>query len=325
MPGEPPPLRLPPWSVHPDRLRNQLAAIKAALGGPTPAEGLTAASSQWSADLHGDLAQRIRRVIDAIQELDPVQHSFRSGSPYRPADDLGSIKETVVQLRRAWRRRFEGVLGPEKTALLAAFLKRPIADFLGLLECGHNENSHSFVLRWLLDHRCAPHIAPAVLDGLVGVFEDADEWRKRLGAARAANSLVVRREVRIGHELVEADALDRIDLLISGPDFILAIENKVQSVEHNNQTWTYWKWLESLPQADLRGAIFLTPTGIPAGCPGFRPVSYIELAALLLEGPSRSELEPAEDVVIASYFKTLANHVLAREFRAVTADPEEMQ
>jgi hypothetical protein len=195
-----------------------------------------------------------------------------------------------------------------------------VPDLLGVLGDEENENAHSKVLRWLLDYHSAPHIASAALNALVGVFDSPDEWRKRLASARAMESLTVRREVSIGPELVETSALDRVDILISGPDFMLALENKVHSTEHNRQTWTYWNWLERQPnrRASLRGGIFLTPTGSRAACHHFRSVSYLELLALLLEGPAQGPLPNDEEVVLAGYIKTLANRVLARELRIVT-------
>jgi len=321
---QPPALRAPAWSVRSERLQELLSQLRAALSGLGALDLAGLSVSVQIAEQHRELAQRIGRTVEEIRKLNPSQY-VRAGEPYHPPDQLAAVKHTVVELRRAWCERFEALFGREKTLLLGRLLKSPVPDLLGILGYGDDENAHSDMLRWLLDHRTAPHVAPAALGALVSRLEHPEEWKRRLREARTSDSMTVRREARIGHELVDVDALDRVDVILSGPDFVLAIENKVRSAEHDRQTWTYWTSLDSLPQGILRGALFLTPTGLPAACPGFRPVSYLELVAFLLEGPLVDDLEPHEEIALAGYLKTLANGLLGRELRVVTADAEGMR
>jgi hypothetical protein len=126
----------------------------------------------------------------------------------------------------------------------------------------------------------------------------------------------VRREVTIGREWAEEESADRLDLLISGPRFVLAIENKLWAREHTRQTDSYWRWLSRLPI--LHGGLFLSPTGRAPLSPGFRPVSYLDLLACLLEGPATgATLGEAERIVLISYIRTLATRVLRIELRTI--------
>jgi len=117
----------------------------------------------------------------------------------------------------------------------------------------------------------------------------------------------------MGRESSDASACDRIDLLISGPDFVVAVENKIWSHEHDSQTTTYWQWLDELPRETLRAGLFLTPDGCPPGCPAFRPLSYLELLGCLLEAPASGPLPAVERSVLAGYVKALATEVLRTE------------
>ena len=103
--------------------------------------------------------------------------------------------------------------------------------------------------------------------------------------------------------------------MLSGPGFILAIENKVWSQEHSDQTNTYWAWMQ--PISGRKGGLFLSPSGLTAACPDFKPISYLELVECLLEGAANESLGQAEEIVLASYLKTLAREVIPVEMRAV--------
>jgi hypothetical protein len=136
------------------------------------------------------------------------------------------------------------------------------------------------------------------------------------------NAVSVRREVRLGREAADLAAGDRIDVLISGPDFMLAIENKIWSPEHETQTETYARWLRSLSAGALTAGIFLTPRGHPARCAEFQPLSYIELVPLLLDEAAVRRATVLERSVLSGYLKALASHVLQHELRAVIEGQE---
>ena len=194
-------------------------------------------------------------------------------------------------------------------------MKHAAPNLLGILGRAHDENAHSEVIRWLLDPRCAPNVAPITLASLVAHLEPATEWTARVRAAVERDSLSVRREYVYGREWEDSEELDRIDLVISGGGFVIPIENKLWAVEHGSQTLAYWSWLERLP--GLRAGIFLTPTGFTAACPHFVPVSYLDLLRCFLDAALTGKLSGAEQSVLASYVKTLADHVLRPEARTI--------
>lgn len=231
------------------------------------------------------------------------------------SEHVPELSNTFRGLRGALARRFEGLLGPGKIEVLRQLLRQPVPDFLGLLGQTNDENLNSAVLGWLLDPREAPSIAPLALSRLVEWLEDADSWLRCLQEAIANDSLCVRTQYTIAREWTEEQRLDRIDIVVSGPRCVLAIENKILAHEHDAQTQSYWAWLEPLPL--LRGGLFLSPSGFPPLSPGFRPISYLDLLGCLLEGPVRTQPSSREELVLASYTKTLSQGVLRAEFRLI--------
>ena len=125
----------------------------------------------------------------------------------------------------------------------------------------------------------------------------------------------MRTEYTIAREWTAEDRLDRIDIVVSGPRCVLAIENKIRAREHDAQTESYWQWLE--PLRLLRGGLFLSPGGLPALSPHFHAISYLELLSCLLEGTIGSKLTASEEILLASYVKTLSKGPLQPELRCI--------
>jgi len=227
------------------------------------------------------------------------------------------LSETLNRLRDALLRDLWRHLGEDGARALVALLEDPAPDFLTLLGSEENENAHSRVIRWLLDPGEAPTVAPALLYAIVSQMPASPSWVDRVEAAIRNKHLSVRREVLVGKETADPSAEDRIDVVVSGADFCLAIENKIWTKEHDDQTTTYWHWLKRLPTGFLRGGVFLTPEGLTASCKEFRPLSYVQLLGMLVQASRRSTLRPAERAVLAGYAKALANGVLGRQIRAL--------
>jgi hypothetical protein len=150
---------------------------------------------------------------------------------------------------------------------------------------------------------------------LVSVLPEPHQWHARIDAAVAAGLVSIRREMRIGRELANSDDLCRADIVLSGPGFVLVIENKVWAHEHSDQTTTYWEWLSSM--RCLHGGLFLSPSGLTASCSEFKAVSYLDLvSALLEEATGAKTLSSPEEIVLASYLKTLARYIVPVEINA---------
>jgi len=239
----------------------------------------------------------------------------RGMSGYVPEAQADSLKELFVGLGVGWRKRVTRILGVAKLRELTRLLASPTPDLLRILGREDHENSHSDLIAWLLSPWRAPAIAPMALRVLVSTFEQPEAWRTTLDTALASEVISVRREMPIGRELANSDDRCRVDIVVSGPGFVLAIENKVWSSEHSDQTRTYWGWLEEM--RGLKGGLFLSPSGLTAASSSFHTVSYLDLVSALLEGPAKHSISAGEEIVLSSYVKTLARTILPVEMRAV--------
>ena len=242
---------------------------------------------------------------------------------HRPDEQVRALRALFDGLQDGWNKRVARILGTPKLSLVQRLVSSPSPDVLRILGREHDENSHSDLIAWLLSPYRAPNIAPSALRALASRFSQATAWTTCIDSAVASGAISVRREMQIGRELANSSDLCRVDLVVSGPGFVLAIENKVWSYEHSDQTSTYWKWLE--PMRGLRGGIFLSPNGMTATCADFLPMSYLELVSVLLEGPLSKPISSAEEIVLGSYLKTIAGFILPVEMRAALAAASGME
>jgi hypothetical protein len=262
------------------------------------------------------VADSLRFIIERLGGVDLTAAQSLSSvmQEYRTEHDARKLREVFAGLQRGWQERVRRVLGVDKVPIVARLLASPAPDLLRILGKEDDENAHSDLIAWLLNPRKAPVVAPHALRRLAARLDD-DNWRARVADAVATDSLSIRREVKIARDFGDGNDLDRVDITISGPGFMLAIENKVWSREHGDQTQVYWSWME--PMRCLRGGLLLSPSGMTASCFEFKSVSYLELVSSLVEGPSIAPLSNSEEIVLASYLKTLAREITQVEMRAV--------
>jgi hypothetical protein len=302
------------WMVDAAALRDTLDRLRTALQSPV--------SVVKSAGLGHDQTQvtsSLRQILKSLDGVDWTARQVLSGfiRALRSESQSQSLRDLLDGIQEGWRKRVTRILGEEKLVVLHRLLGSPTPDLLRILGREDDENSHSDLIAWLLTPRRAPTVAPFALRRLVSCFENASDWHARIDSAVGADLISVRREMLIARELSVGDDLCRVDIVASGPGFVLAIENKVWSHEHSDQTTTYWEWLE--PMSCLRGGLFLSPSGLTATCSNFSAVSYLDLVAALLEGPASRPITPTEEVVLASYLKTLARYIVPVEMRAASA------
>jgi hypothetical protein len=307
--------------VDADLLRSTLDRLKSALDRPHLTTSVpTGALVHDRAAVAGSLRFILERLgavdLTAVQALSGVMRE------YRTEHDAGKLREVFSSLRSGWQDRVRRVLGVDKVPIVARLLSSPAPDVLRILGKEDDENAHSDLIAWLLNPRKAPVVAPHALRRIAAKLDD-DNWRSRMADAVATDSLSVRREVKISREFGDGSGLDRVDITISGPGFVLVIENKVWSREHSDQTQAYWSWLE--PMRCLRGGLFLSPSGMTASCSEFKSVSYLELVSCLIEGASIAPINHSEEIVLASYLKTLAREIIQVEMRAVREIAKQME
>lgn len=302
-----------PGDLEAGQLRALLDHLSSALANPHSAR------KAWSArSVQGQtrILDGLRAVVDAVHRRDPLVSDPPAARDPRLAP---TISRLTTQLRDTYLAWLGARLDSRKMAVLHSLLSHPVPDLLDILGKTDEENAHSDVIRWLLDPREARVIAPATLHALVELLfqpKEWQEWHTLISDAVRRHTLSVRREYVIPTEDANEEGQGRIDLLISGRDFRLVIENKVGSDEHDNQTVLYWEWLEKEP-VKLKGGMFLTRVGFPAQDRHFKPLSYIDLVSCLLEGPAQTQVEGVEEAVLASYVKTLAAGVLQQELHVI--------
>jgi hypothetical protein len=299
-----------PWLVDPTRLRVTLDAIRQSL----PQEHVVAGPEVLFAD-RTRVLESVSMVLDKLRQLAGKGTVPGVVEEYRSREQAESLTRLLLDLQHGWERRVAVKLGPKKLEILKRLMGRSVPDFLHLLGRERDENTNSSVLAWLLDPRHAPTLALPALCALAKFLDETVTWSRLFTQAVASSCLSVKREYTIAREWTAEDSTDRPDLVVSGPGFVLCLENKVSAREHSGQTAGYWRWLSQV--TGLRGGLFLSPAGLAPDSEGFRPVSYMDLLACLLEGVADHAVDSAEEVVLASYVKTLAGHVLRTELRAV--------
>lgn len=308
-----------PWDINVDKLREALTQLHEALARPH------VASFSRGETLRHDisaLSERLTPVVMSIRGRDfDTLRTYAALHGGMSSEQAGRLHRTVEELHRAWYRRLHETLGPAKAAAVRTLLDGPSPELLGMFGKHEDENAHSDVLRWLLDPACAPSTAVATIKAIVARLENADRWASLIDDAVKRRLLAVRREVVLGREgLGHATSLSRIDVLVTGPGFALAIENKVRSMEHDGQTKTYAIWLHDLKA--MTAGIFLSPSGMPPDSPDFKAMSYLELVSCLLEGAAAGPLPPAEAQILGSYLKTLHRRILRAELRNIIKTEE---
>ena len=299
-----------PWLVDPTRLRVTLDAIRRTFSQEHVVVGPEALFMDKTRVL-----ESVSMVLDKLRQLAGKGTVSGVVEEYRPREQAESLTRLLLDLQHGWERRAAVKLGPKKLEALRRLMARSVPDFLQLLGRERDENTNSSVLAWLLDPRHAPTLALPALCALAEFLGDTETWSRHLTQAAASSCLSVKREYTIAREWTAEDSTDRPDLVISGPGFVLCLENKVSAREHSGQTAGYWRWLSQV--TGLRGGLFLSPAGLAPASEGFRAVSYMDLLACLLEGAADHAVDSAEEVVLASYVKTLAGYVLRTELRAV--------
>jgi hypothetical protein len=238
----PPGENVPSWLVNATAFGDLLERLTSALERPPSFSG--SLDPSLLAFNRTSVRDSIAMVADAAGsahvELRQALAEFKTHTIDRAHHER--LTSLVNELTTLWSVRATMTLGFKRSTVLQRQLGDPAPDLLGILQREDDENSHSAVLRWLLDPRKAPALAPVALRCLVSRFPEPDAWRSALHDGIALGCVNVRREVVIGHDLDDNGNRDRIDLVVSGPDFVIGIENKVWSLEHDEQTHSYTRW-----------------------------------------------------------------------------------
>lgn len=173
------------------------------------------------------------------------------------SDSLGTglerIQKGIEHLERAgkWRRQY--------------------FNLFDVIERTHCEHTHSNVLAWLLD--------PAQAHGLGDAF------------LRAFIRAAFGEELNQTQEVVVQRELENCDIVIcQGSEWVLVIENKVDSAQGEGQLRRYARYWKR--RFHKRYFAFLTRNGEQPACKDFRSISYDAVRRILLHlhGDAESEV-----------------------------------
>jgi PD-(D/E)XK nuclease superfamily len=298
------------WTVDAEALRAVLDRLRAAL--PEAAR----ASVHEEPLEYRQVGERLRSFLARLEQIDLSTVKIWTDTA-RSGPQLPHLLDVFEGLHQGLKGYVTRVLGDDKIEVLLRLLSSSVPDMLHILGRSADENAHSDLIAWLLDPRRAPTVARHALRRLATYLPEHQEesWPAHFAEAVATESISIRREVVIARDFEDAGDLSRVDIVVSGPRFMLAIENKVWSHEHSDQTCTYWDWLQSM--RGLRGGLLLSPSGMAASCGEFSSISYLDLVGCLLEGPTIEPLTSGEEIVLSSYLKTLAREITQVEMRTV--------
>ncbi|MGN0845964.1 MAG: PD-(D/E)XK nuclease family protein [Kiritimatiellia bacterium] len=172
-----------------------------------------------------------------------------------------------------------------------------IFDVLGM---ARNEIRHSRVLRWLLD--------PNENHGLGSLFLRAFLQRVCMAGGDALDLLTADLDTfSVFHEYKHIDLL----LVSRASGIVVAIENKVDSSEHDNQLKRYEDVLRTdFPANKFKWVfVYLTPDGDDASRPDWLPIPYWKIVEVIEYCRRQKVLAPDVALMIEHY-----QNLLTREF-----------
>ena len=152
-----------------------------------------------------------------------------------------ALQEVFSAMDQAWERTVCSVLSPSVVVEIDRLLNSSSPDLLRILQREDHENSHSDLIAWLLSPSKAPNVARHALLQLLELIApvpspERTAWQTAIDEALARGLVSVYREHPIGDTFSIDDNRRRLDILVSGPGFLIVIENKVWSEEHTTQT-----------------------------------------------------------------------------------------
>ena len=180
-------------------------------------------------------------------------------------------------------------------------------NIFDILKVSRTEIRHSNILSWLLDPSENHGIGEAFLFGLLGkVLTKSDDVIRCLSAK--LDNIYVLRE------------WEHIDILVvcESSQFVVAIENKIGSKEHNSnntdesQLATYSKKLEDRFRGYRIFQIYLTPEGDTASIEGWDTLTYSDVMEVLerIYNTTRHSLSHEVDLIINNYISTIKKDVI---------------
>jgi hypothetical protein len=204
-----------------------------------------------------------------------------------------------------------------------AKLKKVDLDYLDITKKLTNENTHSDILAALIDRDRCPGICSTFLANLLNAslhhsrnFDRTVELNsgRQVRLADVVNKMVKLLEAgKLYPTCLREKSIDdgmRIDILIKSRIAYIAIENKVQSSEHDAQTVEYYKWLKLNCVGNIVPVgILLSPTRMSPICNHFGILGYEDVKWSLVNALNGKNLNNDEYLLGRSYLNSL-EHLL---------------
>ncbi len=160
-----------------------------------------------------------------------------------------------------------------------------IFDVLGITRA---EIRHSNMLGWLMDPNQNHGLGDCVLRGILKLVTD--------DLPRDYRSFIVRREANY------------IDILAvsNSEKYVLSIENKVDTGEHDNQLMRYKQYVDSTYPGYRQVLIYLTPRGRDSSLPGiWHVMGYEDIQNIIEESLKTAVLQPEAALLINNYIDVI--------------------
>lgn len=179
-------------------------------------------------------------------------------------------------------------------------------NLFDILKITRTEIRHSNMLSWLLNPNENHGLGDSVIRGFIhyvvtSFSEDADVFDTLL---MDCHDFMIQREWH------------NIDVLAVSADekFVLAIENKIDSGEHDNQLDRYRKIVEEMYPGYRKMYIYLSPEGTEASSPEFWcSMSYQDVLGIVENARRKVKLLPEAELLINNYIDTIRRDIVGDE------------
>jgi hypothetical protein len=275
--------------------------------------------AEYSLDYHNFL----RNLIGKYSESRNKKHTPTSSVLHNT-----TVIKKILNINRDRNRSYQRKVFPRVDKKLEN-LKRVDLDYLDITKKLTNENAHSDILAALIDSERCPNISYRFLAKLliaslysspnfrnkiilnsgkeVVVSEEVERIINLLNAGKLNTTCI--REKNIGNNTND-DAINnmRIDILIKSSATYIAIENKVYSYEHDNQTVQYYDWLKCNCVGDILPlGILLSPSKMVPRCHNFGILGFEDVRLSLVEALCNKRVTTDEYILGCSYLNSLEN------------------
>lgn len=189
----------------------------------------------------------------------------------------------------------------------------PLSEWTGnfnlfdVLKITRTEIRHSNVLAWLLDPNENHGLGDSIIRGFI---------QYGITAYNNMNYDVFSTLLMDCHDFTVQREWHHIDILATSKEqkFVLCIENKIDSGEHDSQLERYKKTIEEYFPGYSYMFIFLSPEGLPASEPEYWcSMSYQDVLNIIEKAKAKTKLIPEADLLIENYVEAIRRDIVGDE------------